>query len=186
LIRRTRRSKLEIETTQLGLEQDRQRQQQLVSQVENEKGQIEDQLADKQNMLSTLENDISRLTANEDDAPIQSIYRGNPGPTHGGVVDWAYAMIGVPYAYGGTSPDGFDCSGLVQYCYAQVGISLDRMCDYPPNLSWDELQPGDLVYSHSGGHVGIYVGGGLQIHAPYSGTYVQEGPIYDFCGGYRP
>ncbi len=186
LVRNTRESKIMIENTRASLEQDSKRQQELVSQVENEKSEIEQQLADKQNLLSSLDTDISRLTDEEDDAPIQSISRGRPGPTHGGVVDWAYAMIGVPYVYGGASPDGFDCSSLVWYCYKQVGVSLNRTCDYDPNVSWDELQPGDIVISHGGGHVGIYVGGGLQVHAPYSGTYVQEAPIYSFYGGYRP
>lgn len=192
LVRSVGRTKSEIERMRAGLEQDRTKQATLLAQIEQEKSKIESQLSEKRGLLASVEDDLSRLTepqVDESDARANS-YRliiSDQSPGHGGVVDIARSLIGVPYMYGGTTPDGFDCSGFVWYCYRQSGISLNRMCDYPPTMwSYDELQPGDLVYSHGGGHVGIYSGGGMQIHAPYPGTYVQEGPISGFCGGYRP
>ena len=97
--------------------------------------------------------------------------------THGGVVGVALSEQGVPYSWGGESPSGFDCSGLVAYAYAQVGVSLPHSSYAQYNMGTsvprDQLQPGDLVFFDGVGHVGLYVGGGNFVHAPHTGTTVQ-------------
>ena len=80
--------------------------------------------------------------------------------------------------WGGASPSGFDCSGLTMYVYAQLGIGLDHytgsQCNAGPHVSISQLQPGDLVFFYAGhDHVGIYMGGGLFIHAPHTGDVVE-------------
>jgi cell wall-associated NlpC family hydrolase len=100
-----------------------------------------------------------------------------PPATHGGVVGIAMQYLGTPYVWGGASPSGFDCSGLVMYVYAQVGISLPHSsyAQYGMGspVSRSDLQPGDLVFFDGLGHVGIYVGGGSFIHAPHTGDVVK-------------
>jgi peptidoglycan DL-endopeptidase CwlO len=100
-----------------------------------------------------------------------------PPSQYGGVVGIAMRYLGVPYVWGGASPGGFDCSGLVMYAYAQVGVSLPHYTGAQWNVgvpvSRDDLQPGDLVFFDGLGHVGIYVGGGQFIHAPHTGDVVK-------------
>jgi cell wall-associated NlpC family hydrolase len=100
-----------------------------------------------------------------------------PPSQYGGVVGIAMRYLGVPYVWGGASPSGFDCSGLVMYVYAQVGVSLPHYTGAQWNVgvpvSRDQLEPGDLVFFDGLGHVGIYIGGGQFIHAPHTGTVVQ-------------
>jgi peptidoglycan DL-endopeptidase CwlO len=100
-----------------------------------------------------------------------------PPPTHSSVVSIAERYLGVPYRWGGASPSGFDCSGLVMYVFAQVGVSLPHSsyAQYGMGtpVSRDQLQPGDLVFFDGLGHVGIYVGGGSFIHAPHTGDVVK-------------
>ena len=100
-----------------------------------------------------------------------------PPPTHSSVVAIAEQYLGVPYRWGGASPSGFDCSGLVMYVFAQVGVSLPHSsyAQYGMGsaVSRDQLQPGDLVFFDGLGHVGIYVGGGSFIHAPHTGDVVR-------------
>ena len=93
-------------------------------------------------------------------------------------VQIANRLTGVPYRWGGASPRaGFDCSGLVQYVYAKVGINLPHYAagqyGRGRRISRGALRAGDLVFFSGLGHVGIYAGGGKFIHAPRSGTTVR-------------
>jgi peptidoglycan DL-endopeptidase CwlO len=93
------------------------------------------------------------------------------------VVSIALGYLGVPYVWGGMSPSGFDCSGLVAYSYAQIGISLPHHAasqwNYGVPVAYDDLQPGDLVFFSGLSHVGMYIGGGQFIHAPHTGDVVR-------------
>ena len=92
--------------------------------------------------------------------------------------------LGVPYVWGGASPSGFDCSGLVMYVYAQLGISLPHYTVSQWNatlpISMSQLQPGDLVFFNGLGHVGIYIGNGQMVDAPHTGSVVRIDNIYGF------
>ena len=99
-----------------------------------------------------------------------------PAAKYGSVVGYALSFQGVPYVYGGTSPSGFDCSGLVQYVFAAFGKQLPRTAGAQKAvctpISESQLQPGDLVFWGTG-HVGIYIGGGNFVHAPTTGDHVK-------------
>lgn len=95
-------------------------------------------------------------------------------------VDTVKQYLGVPYVWGGTTPSGFDCSGLVQYVYGQIGVNISRTTYTQVNegryVSRDELLAGDLVFfgdSSSPHHVGMYIGDGMMIHAPQTGDVVK-------------
>jgi cell wall-associated NlpC family hydrolase len=101
-----------------------------------------------------------------------------PPPTHSNVVGYALSQIGVPYVWGGaTQGVGFDCSGLVMWAYSQVGVSLPHssyaMWNYGVPVSRDELQPGDILFFDSLGHVGLYIGNDQFVEAPHTGADVQ-------------
>ena len=101
------------------------------------------------------------------------------------IFSFAIAMqyLGVPYVWGGMSPSGFDCSGLVAYAYAQIGVSLPHHAasqyGYGAPVSRDALQPADLVFFNGLGHMGMYIGGGQFIHAPHTGDVVKISSLYD-------
>ena len=97
----------------------------------------------------------------------------------GSIASNAAKYIGVPYVYGGTSPSGFDCSGLIYYAAREAGINLPRTSQAQSTLgsyvSVSDLQAGDLVFWGGVGsayHVGIYIGGGQYLHAPAPGQSV--------------
>lgn len=114
------------------------------------------------------------------DAPIPQSVAGNA------VLEIAARYVGVPYLSGGTTPDGFDCSGFTSYVYAQLGITLPRISADQQYagvvVSAADALPGDLIWSP--GHVGIYAGDGMQIDSPRPGKTVQfrsiwqSNPIY--------
>jgi cell wall-associated NlpC family hydrolase len=94
----------------------------------------------------------------------------------------AESQLGAPYRFGGDSPQGFDCSGLVRYVFEQAGITVPRTAQQlqlaAEPVPADHLQPGDLVFfriaSGRVDHVGIYVGDGAFVHAPRSGRPVRS------------
>ncbi len=106
------------------------------------------------------------------------------GGGHPQAASLAAQYLGVPYVWGGASPSGFDCSGLVMYVYAQLGISLphytvsqwNATIPVPPS----DMQPGDLVFFDGLGHVGIYIGNGQFIDAPHTGSVVRVDSIAGF------
>lgn len=89
-----------------------------------------------------------------------------------GIAAIAYTGIGRPYVWGGTTPNGWDCSGFTQWVYAQAGISIPRVNAWNAMTPTSNPQPGDLVMQNGGAHVGIYVGNGMMISAlnPSQGT----------------
>jgi cell wall-associated NlpC family hydrolase len=89
----------------------------------------------------------------------------------------ASSELGAPYRYGGSGPGGFDCSGLVAYVYGRLGIALPHNAaaqyGYGRPVDSRHLRPGDLVFFHGLGHVGLYIGHGRMIHAPQTGERVE-------------
>ncbi len=106
-----------------------------------------------------------------------------PPSQYGGAVGIAMQYLGTPYVWGGASPGGFDCSGLVVYVYQQLGVSLPHytgaLWNVGTPVSQDQLQPGDLVFFNGLGHMGIYIGGGQFIHAPHTGDVVKISNLSD-------
>jgi cell wall-associated NlpC family hydrolase len=99
---------------------------------------------------------------------------GGPGPSRGAAVARvATAYLGVPYVWAGSSPSGFDCSGLVTYVFARFGVSIPhnaaQQYRYGVAVPRDHLRPGDLVFFNQLRHNGIYLGGGRFIHSTYPG-----------------
>ncbi len=97
------------------------------------------------------------------------------------VISTAMRYLGVPYVWGGSSPSGFDCSGLVKYSFARVGISLPHSSamqyHYGAHVSRAQLKPGDLVFFYNPiHHVGIYIGNGNMINA--TGNHVQISTVW--------
>jgi len=95
-------------------------------------------------------------------------------PTGAKLVHQAKRLLGSPYHFGGNTPDGFDCSGLVQFAYSRVGIAIPRttraqLAQSKP-VDQADMRPGDLVFFRLHGrkvsHVGMYVGNRMMIHAP--------------------
>jgi cell wall-associated NlpC family hydrolase len=123
-------------------------------------------------------------------APVPARKRAVTGPAAapaagaaGVVVGYARAQVGKRYVWATSGPNTFDCSGLVVAAYRKVGVSLPHqtggLAGRGRSVSRAQLQPGDLVFPSSG-HVGIYVGGGLMVHASTPKGGVKLSSIYRF------
>jgi peptidoglycan DL-endopeptidase CwlO len=105
------------------------------------------------------------------------------------IVSIAQQYLGTPYRFGGADPSGFDCSGFTQFVFAHVGISLAHSSSAQGRLTAIDpaaALPGDIVVLDGGGHVGIYIGNGQMIHAPYSGTVVRVANMWGSYWFVRP
>lgn len=108
---------------------------------------------------------------------LSSIQPGDRAAASTMVALLALSHLGKPYVWGASGPCSFDCSGLVCFVYAQVGVRLPRvtysqvLCGHA--VSPAELAAGDLVFFRRNGHVGIYLGGGWYVHAPHTGDVVK-------------
>jgi cell wall-associated NlpC family hydrolase len=214
-------SKAAIQRNRNALRDAHAEQKRVVAQKAAQRQHIESQLAARRSLLSSIRGEIQRIKAAEaaqqrqlaaaaqsrlaaQTTPVvsgigvgASTPEGStiaPPNTHGGVVGVAMRYLGVPYVWGGSSPRGFDCSGLVMYAFAAVGISLPHSSYAQFNMgtpvSIGQLQPGDLVFFSGASHVGIYIGGGQFIHAPHTGDVVKISSLSGyyssaFAGGRR-
>ncbi len=153
-----------------------------------------------QSKLSTEKNILSKLTA----AQQQQVVSAGGSSTYSGKLPTVSGRAGVAvayaeakakakdqYSYGATGPDEFDCSGLTMASWAAAGVSIPRTSEEQfAGLSRfynaSELQPGDLVFfeGSSPGHVAIYVGNDMIIHAPHTGTYVQYASLDPHASDY--
>jgi cell wall-associated NlpC family hydrolase len=193
----------------------------IVAEKAAQKRHIEAQLASRRQLLSSIKGEIERIKAAEaaqqrqlaaaaqsrlaGAQPVAAVGVGisvstpegstvAPPNVHGGVVGIAMQYLGVPYVWGGSSPRGFDCSGLVSYVFAQIGVSMPHSSyaqfGMGTPVSISQLQPGDLVFFTGASHVGIYIGGGQFIHAPHTGDVVKISSLSgyyssNFAGGRR-
>lgn len=102
----------------------------------------------------------------------------NPSEKASALISYTKNFLGVPYVWGGSSPNGFDCSGLTSYVYRSVGVSLPRTASAQQRVgqkvALSELKAGDLIFfGYPAYHVGIYIGNGQYLHAPQTGDVVK-------------
>lgn len=121
--------------------------------------------------------------------------RPAPAPNRGAqvAVDAALSQVGKPYQWGAAGPDSYDCSGLTSWAWAHAGVSLPHnsgmQYNATPRVARDDWQPGDLLFFGDPiHHVGMYIGNGQMVEAPYTGSHVRVNSAYrsDYVGAGRP
>ncbi|GAA0408154.1 NlpC/P60 family protein [Streptomyces luteireticuli] len=173
--------------------------------VERHKREVEGKLAAARRLLNSLPDDareeyarasrsgggaersgslppLSRLTGSLPGAAARAVEATGASSSRGAAAALAArSAVGTPYAWGATGPSSFDCSGLMQWAYGRAGVGLPRTSQQQRNagrhVSLSEARPGDLViYRDDASHVGMYVGNGQVVHAPYPGARVRYDP----------
>jgi peptidoglycan DL-endopeptidase CwlO len=159
-----------------------QEQQTMIAELRTQWAAIEERMQQNRAAIAAAEQKINEMRAA---APRIDPSRGTPtAATPENIIAFASNFLGVPYKWGGTTPSGFDCSGLVQYVYGHFGIRLTRTTYTQINegvyVARENLQPGDLVFfgtPRNPGHVGLYVGNNVYLHAPRTGEVVRIDPM---------
>ncbi len=133
-------------------------------------------------------------------APAGASGAGAPSTQGDIAANWALTQLGKPYQWGGAGPDTYDCSGLTMQAWAQAGVQLLHYTGYQweegPHVPLDQLQRGDLLFFATNTadpstihHVGIYIGNGMMVDAPYTGAFVRIDGMYSpggLIGAVRP
>lgn len=208
-------AKSAIEAIRSKLEAQRVRQVELRGEFRAREQDLQARVAAKQRYLDSLNSNIQKLVSQERDrqrrlaealarralAGSKPNWYPKPGQVYprDQVTQVALKQLGKPYLWGATGPDSFDCSGLMVYCYAYVGVYLPRTSQeqarFGTPVAKDQLMPGDLVYFGYGAdpnrvhHIGMYIGGGQFVHAPRSGDVVKISTLSerdDYAGATRP
>lgn len=103
-------------------------------------------------------------------------------------VQFALSQVGKPYVWGATGPNSYDCSGLVMTAFSKIGIKLPRttrtMINVGTPVGRAAMQRGDIVFPQAG-HVAIYLGDGMMVHAPQPGELVKVSKVYAFYAARR-
>ena len=207
--------KAELERQEKVLSTQEEQQSQLLATLETQENELSTQKAAADAVVAGLSAEVQELFAAQQEALTEAatarataanaaaggaaigVY--TPGVSMGSLVEDAYACLGIPYVWGGDDENfsevgGYDCSGFVQHCYALEGYSIgrttwDQIAEIQALGNWretvEELEPGDLAFP-SDSHVGIYIGNGQMIDAPYPGMYIRIDTIEDFVGGGSP
>lgn len=155
-----------------------------LSQAQSIQQEAQSTVNDISSKMSSLDDGIKAKVREQAETRRSSSSSGNGGvsgsgagiPSNGSVVDYAVSRLGCPYVWAASGPNSFDCSGLVMWCYSQVGKSLPHNSESlyssaKARIPISEAEPGDVLYRS--GHVGIYVGNGQAIHAPTTGDVVR-------------
>ncbi|MGL5646412.1 MAG: NlpC/P60 family protein [Clostridium sp.] len=132
----------------------------------------------------------SSSSSSSSSATVQQSNNSQASGSAQAIISYGEQFIGVPYVWGGESPSGFDCSGLMQYIFGHNGVSLPRTaaaqqeCGTP--VAKGDLQPGDLVFwGDPAYHVAVYIGGGQILVAPHTGAYVTVMNLYPYTNARR-
>ncbi|WP_236240948.1 C40 family peptidase [Streptomyces sp. CC228A] len=156
--------------------------------VARHKRAVEKKLAEARALLNSLNSeeraDYDRASRSGDrgDGPVPAPSGAAASSRAALAVQAARSALGKPYVWGANGPNGFDCSGLMQWSYAQAGVGLPRTSQGQRNagrhVPLSEARPGDLVtYRSDASHVAMYMGNGQVIHAPYPGAPVRYDPV---------
>lgn len=155
--------------------------------LEEQRAQIEAKLAERQAYVDRLSDEVRALVDQQrqiaaDVAPVGVDIGSYMVGDGNAVVKTALRYLGIPYVWGGATPSGFDCSGLVQYVFMQHGLYVPHYSRYQAQLGFEiplqDIAPADLVFfGDPVYHVGIYMGDGLFVHAPRTGDVVKISPL---------
>ncbi len=200
-LRRAQVAQLELAQAKTKADQELVQLRDLQAQAQKERDAANAKLAQAQELLSRLKaEERQRLaaiaerraqqaaaaarTAPAPSSPAPSSSSSAPAPSGraGSAVAFANAQVGKPYVFGASGPSAFDCSGLTMASWAQAGVSLPHSASaqygVTSRVSASALQPGDLLFFYSGiSHVGIYIGGGMMVHASNPSTGVERVPL---------
>lgn len=224
-------AKQRLESAREGLERRRGEQVVLREKARTEQGRVSHARSQQESVLAGINSDLKRLIAQEKarreaaareaaaraaaaSAVAGRVYSSNRtfdpsglGEPHPRALEAALEFVGVtPYVWGGVTPAGFDCSGLTQYVYAGIGISIPRtsraqflMAGYIPPDRLELLEKGDLLFFGRDGdparvhHVALFAGDGMMVHAPQTGELVSVTSLIgriaargDYVGAVRP
>ncbi|WP_327236976.1 NlpC/P60 family protein [Streptomyces sp. NBC_01317] len=193
----------QIQAKQRSLAQQRTEAQDKVKDLADARKQLADNKKEVQKKLAAAQQVLNTLTAKERAALVaadaERASRGNdrvdlgdtPAPASGraaAALAAAKTQLGKPYISGAEGPNAYDCSGLVQWSYAQAGVQLTRTTYTQANegtrIARSELAPGDLVFFSGLSHVALYVGNGQVIHAPKPGAVVRYEAM-EWAGSYQ-